>query len=350
MKNNINSTKNRLRLSFVLIVAIILLLTIVIVTVLEYAIVLSGISKQEDLEHSGTYWIFVFGLASIVIGLGMAFLLGKLILNPFNTLIDGMARLSGGDFSTRIFFGNKKYLSNLSDSFNSLAIELENTEILRSDFVNNFSHELKTPIASVSSLISLLKNDNLPKMKRDKYLSIIEEEMDRLSSMTTNILNLSKIEKQEILTEKTEFNISEQIRKCVLLLEKKWTKKHLELSLDFDEILIFANEDMLKQVWFNLLDNAIKFANYGGILSIRIVSDDINVKVYVENSGSSINENEKLKIFNKFYRSQNAPINEGNGIGLSIVSHIVKLHSGEIDVESENNITTFIVTLPARQD
>lgn len=346
MRNRDNFSKNRLRFTFVLLVATILLVAVAIIVVLEYVLILSGIGSQEDLEKTGTYWIFVFGVSSTVIGLVLAFLLSRLVLRPFDKLIEGMSLLARGNFSVRMDFGERKYLEGLSESFNSLATELQNTEILRSDFVNNFSHELKTPIASVSSLISLLKNEDLPKEKRLKYLNVIAEEMDRLSSMTTNILNLTKIENQEILTEKTKFNLSEQIRNCVLLLEKKWTKKRLNLLLDFDEIEIVANEDMLKQVWLNLLDNGVKFASIGGDLQVKIIKEDKAIFVMVKNSGSEIPVSEYEKIFNKFYRIEKEGKNEGNGIGLSIVKHIVELHGGSVNVQSGNNKTEFIVELP----
>ncbi len=346
MKGRKKKVHNGLKLVFVLGVAAILLVALAIVVALEYFIVLSGIASKDSLEGAGIYWIFVFGVSSSVIGIGLAFILGKLIYNPFEKLINGMSRLSNGDFSVRIEMGKGEQMKSVSDSFNALAKELENTEILRSDFVNNFSHELKTPIASVLSLISLLKNEKISKEKREKYLLVIEEEMDRLASMTTNILNLSKVENQEILTGEKEFNVSEQIRTCILLLERKWSKKKLDLTLDFDEYNIVANEDMLKQVWFNLLDNAIKFAQEKGSLKVEIIREDGVLSVTVENSGSYINENEYDNIFNKFYRLDGDKLKEGNGIGLSIVKHIVKLHGGKIKVKSVDDKTAFTVQLP----
>ena len=346
MNKRTKRSLGKLRFTFILLVAAILLFTIAMVVVLEYVAVVSGLGSQEELEKSGTYWIFLFGVVSTVIGLAITFFLSRLVIEPFDRLMEGMALLAEGNFSVRMDFGERKYYKNLAGSFNSLAVELQNTEIFRSDFVNNFSHELKTPIASVSSLIPLLKNDDLPKAKRIKYLAIIEEEMDRLSSMTTNVLNLSKIENQEILTEKASFNLSEQIRNCVLLLEKKWTKKKLNLSLSFDEFYITANEDMLKQVWINLLDNAVKFANDGGEIGATVSTDDDYITVVIENTGSFVAEEEHDKIYNKFYRAKNNERKDGNGIGLSIVKHIVDLHDGRIFVKSYDDKTAFTVVLP----
>ena len=142
--------------------------------------------------------------------------------------------------------------------------------MLHYDFINNFSHEFKTPIASINGLITLLKNKKLPENKKIQYLNIIEEEAERLISMTSNILNLSKVENKSILKDVENYNLSEQIRNCILLLEKKWSRKHLSLSLDFDEYYIDANIDMMKQVLVNLLDNAIKFADDKTELKVAI--------------------------------------------------------------------------------
>lgn len=336
---------NRIKFAFVLGVAAILVVAIAIVVILEYLLIQSRLVEPEQVENNGLFMIIMFGVASVTIGLVLAFILGRVVFKPINSILEGMEKLSEGEFSHRIYLDKYEGMKNFADTFNKLAVELQSTEILRSDFVNNFSHELKTPIVSVSGLIGLMKNDELPKDKRKKYLRIIEEEVNRLSEMTTNMLNLSRVERQEILTDKTTFNVSEQIRNCVLLLEKKWTKKKLEFSLDFGEYFISANEDMLKQVWFNLLDNAIKFSNEGKEIKIELNGREDNLYVSIENDGAEITENDKQKIFNKFYRGENSSSGEGNGIGLSIVKRIIDLHGGTIEFDSVYGKTKFKVTL-----
>ena len=270
----------------------------------------------------------------------------KFIVKPTNRLIEGISKLADGDYSVRLDEDEKLAMSPVSVSFNKLAKELEENEFIHSDFVNNFSHEIKTPINSINGLVSLLKKGNLPKSKQIEYLNIIEEEIQRLSSITTNILTLSKLENQNILTDKSNINLSEQIRICVLLLEKKWSQKNINLSLDFDEFYIKGNEDMLKQVWMNLIDNGIKFANESGNLNIRISKRTTYVCVEVENTGSTIKEEAVERIFNKFYQADTTHTKEGNGIGLSIVKNIINLHGGRIYVESKNDLTCFSVYLP----
>ena len=336
--------KNRLKTYFILGSATILFITIALVVILEYFIIQLGLFKSNELEDSGLLWIILFGVWSISLGLFLTFIFGRLILKPINKVVDGMAKLSRGDFSVRLDTEKTMSGQNLQQSFNALAEELQNTELLRSDFVNNFSHELKTPIVSVSGLVELLKDDSLPSDKRKQYIEVIEEEVHRLSNMTTNILNLSKVENQVILTDVKTYNLSEQLRSCLVLQEKRWTKKELELVLDFDEYEVQANEDMLRQVWTNLLDNAIKFSPQKGELKISIDKTDSELIVSIVNDGQ-IPEQDKVHVFNKFHRGSNSSKNEGNGIGLSIVEHIVRLHGGKVDFVSESGKTEFIVTL-----
>ncbi|MBQ9756554.1 MAG: HAMP domain-containing histidine kinase [Clostridia bacterium] len=341
-----SNIRNRYTLAFILGVATILILCVMIVVILEYFIIQSKLVEQHEVKDSGLMWIILFGLASVIVGMGLSALLGRFILTPVNMLIEGMERLSNGDFTTRIDIDKRQGLKPLAKSFNTLASELQNTEILRSDFVNNFSHELKTPLVSVNGLISLLKNENLSPDKRKQYLEIIEEETNRLAELTTNLLNLSKIEKQEILTDKTNFNVSEQIRTCVLLLEKKWEKKDIGFSLDIPEIFINGNEDLMKQVWINVIDNAIKFADLKSEITFDLQEKEQTVEIAVSNQGKLLDESEYGKIFNKFYQIGKQGSREGNGIGLSIVKRIVELHSGKINVISKDGLTTFTVSLP----
>ena len=346
MKFKTDAAKTRLRLVFIIGVALILICAIAIIIVLEFLVIQSKLMPEEDLLGSGMFWIIMLGTASIVIGLVLAYIIGRLVLKPTNKLIDGMEKLANGEFDTRIDLGKYDSFKELEASFNTLAMQLGNTEILRSDFVNNFSHEIKTPLASLSGLVFLMKNKNLSRDKQNSYLEIIEEEINRLSVMTTNMLNLSKVERQEILTDRVKINLSEQLRACILALEKKWIGKNLQLSLELDENEIFANEEMLRQVWINLIDNAIKFSDYGGELKISVTKEDEFVFVSIQNQGEQIPEEEQTKIFNKFYQSDSSHSKEGNGIGLSIVKSITELHSGSVDVKSQDGITAFTVKLP----
>jgi len=164
--------------------------------------------------------------------------------------------------------------------------------------------------------------------------------------MATNVLNLTKIENQTILTGASEFNLSEQIRNCVLLFENKWSKKNIELDLTFDEYTVYANEELLKEVWINLIDNAIKFCDRDGTVRIDITEIENRLLISISDTGEEIPEEAKELIFRKFFQVDESHSVAGNGIGLAIVKKIVELHGGDVTVSSRNRKTVFTVSLP----
>jgi signal transduction histidine kinase len=261
--------------------------------------------------------------------------------------------LSNGDYNVKLEFSPSldkiHSFKELSNSFNKLSDELKNTEMLRSDFINNFSHEFKTPIVSILGFARLLKKENLTEDERAQYVNAIEKESLRLSSMATNVLNLTKVENQTILANISRFNLSEQIRASLLLLESKWSKKDPELNIDFGEYEIEANEELLEQVWINLLDNAIKFTQNHGVISLNIVENADYILVSVGNTGTDIPPDSLDKIWRKFYQADESHASDGNGIGLAIVKRIVDLHNGDVTVKSQDGFTEFTVILPKNQ-
>jgi len=289
-------------------------------------------------------------ITSVLIGSFFAAIISRIPLKPVNTLINAMNRLASGDFKTRLYFGRifRKHPTavEITESFNYMAEQLEKTEMLRFDFINNFSHEFKTPIVSIAGFAKLLKRGDLTEEQKAEYIDIIEEESLRLAALATNILNLTKIENQTILTDVSEYNLSEQIRSCVLLLENKWAKKDILPELNFDEYYICANEEMMKEVWINLIDNDIKYSDKGGMVKINITETEERILVSVSNTGAEIPDESKELIFRKFYQADESHSSEGNGIGLAIVKKIVRLHDGDITVFSRNNKTVFTVSLP----
>jgi signal transduction histidine kinase len=264
-----------------------------------------------------------------------------------------MKELSLGDYSVRLEYkgmiNEMQSFNELSTSFNKLAAELQNNQMLRSDFINNFSHEFKTPIASILGFARLLQKGELLEEEKKQYIDAIEEESRRLSSMAMNVLNLTKVEKQEILNDVSKFNLSEQIRYCVLLLEDKWIKKNISPILDFEEFAVEGNEELLMQVWINLIDNAVKFSPDNSEISLEISENENAVSVSVANGGYSIPKEKLDKIWSRFYQADESHSSEGNGIGLAIVKRVVELHSGSVSVKSDNCQTVFTVVLPKKQ-
>lgn len=350
-----NEKKQRfsLTLLFGAVVFLILLTAILLSAIAMLGLAWLGIIGSEAGDiRLGSVLLFMSGI-SLIIGSLIALLLGKFPLNPINKLVNGMNSLAAGNFKTRIEYGGlierHPTFNEITESFNTLAEELENTEVLRGDFINNFSHEFKTPIVSIAGFAKLLKKGNLTEEQREQYLDAIEEESMRLSYMATNVLNMTKVENQTILSDVTRFNLSEQVRDVLLLLENAWTKKNIDLQPDFDEFEIEANEELLKQVWINLIDNAVKFAPRCGTVALDIAESGESIAVTVSNTGKDIDPEKIDKIFNKFYQGDESHAGEGNGIGLAIVKRVVDLHSGKVSVKSQNGMTSFTVELPKKQ-
>ena len=320
------------------------------------------------------FWrpIPLLAVLSAVVGAGLTLLLSRIPLKPIRDLIEAInqladgnfikavrkvgeeypeieiqERLADGNFKVRIHLDLNREFERLSESFNRMAQELENTELLRSDFINNFSHEFKTPIVSLRGFAKILKNDSLTKEERDEYLDIIISESNRLSQLSTNVLNLSKIEKMSILSDMESFDLSEEVRQSVLLLESKWQNKNLELFIDMDELEYHGNKVLLNQVWINLIDNAIKFSPQNGKIKLKLHRKKDQVVFQILDNGCGMDEETKNHIFDRFYQGDSSHTAEGNGIGLTVVEKIVHLHKGQIRVVSEAGIgTTFTVNLP----
>ena len=338
--------KRRLLFTFAIIAGFIIIFSTTVHNVMSFIVDRVHILQYFHFDNPVLMEFLSPIIASLILGSVFSLFVGKIVLKPMYRWIDGMAKLAQGKYDTRL---KSRYLlgyNTINNSFNTLAQELQSAEILRSDFINNFSHEFKTPLVSIKGLVGLMKSKDLPKEKQLEYLEIIDEELNRLSLMTTNVLSLSKLENQGVLTGVGRFNVSEQIRMSVLMLEKEWSEKQLTLSMDFDEYFILANEDLCKQVWLNLLDNAIKFSPRGGNLSIRMLVEKKHLYIKIGNDGEPISDKDKRRIFQKFYQVDQSHSKAGNGIGLSIVKRIADLHRWSITVTRENNQNVFTLSLP----
>lgn len=351
MKQNKGTSHFGLMILFVGIVFTSLVLNSLVTSGVVYLLVRGNILSLSShaVPHIGEVLV-VTGMVSVPIAMFVAVIASKFPLKPVRNLIESMDRLASGDFKTRVNVGAimQRYpdFVEVSQSFNKMAQQLESTEMLRSDFVNHFSHEFKTPIVSIAGFAKLLRKGNLTPQQQEEYLRVIEEESIRLSDMATNVLNLTKVENQTILTDVTRFNLSEQIRSCILLLEGKWEQKDLDLQLEFAEYEILANEELLKQVWINLLDNAIKFCPHGHTIEVQIREKANALLVTVSNTGSTIAAEHLGRIFDKFYQADASHSTHGNGVGLAIVKQIARLHGGSVRVRSKDDVTSFTVELP----
>lgn len=331
---------------FMLIVFIIFAITGTLMLLFGYLLMKLGFTDQLGFRRS--FPVLAVSLpASAIVGSLVAFIFGRIPLKPVREIIDATNKLAAGDFSARISFSRTTVFRELRDSFNRMAQELNSIEVLRSDFVNNFSHEFKTPIVSIKGFAELLKMDALTPEERNEYLDIIVRESSRLATMATNVLNLSRVENQTILTERKRFNLSEQIRRCILLLQTSWEQKMLDLDIDLQEVYLYGNEEMMSQLWVNLLDNAVKFSETGSKISVELHQNGHRAEVAVRDYGRGITPEEIAHIFDKFYQGSTAHMAQGNGLGLTLARRIVQLHGGTIDCVSDpDQWTEFIVRLP----
>lgn len=240
-------------------------------------------------------------------------------------------------------------LREFSQAFNTAAQELSSTELLRKDFINNFSHEFKTPIVSLGGFARLLREETLSPQDQAEYLDIIISESDRLAQLATNILMLSKIEAQSIVAQKNTFQISEQIRQSVLMMESKWRAKQLCMDLELEELYFTGNEELLKQVWVNVIDNAIKFSADRTNVIIILTREGDHLNFSVQDQGCGMDEHTRAHMFDQFFQGDTSHATEGNGLGMAMVHKIVELHNGRILVESTPGVGTRVtVTLPVQ--
>ncbi len=312
---------------------------------------LYGILAFQEIYLNAFLLMTAMTMSSIMIGALLAFLTSKFFFMRLTKISEGMREIARGNFKARVHERDKKdalsEFGELERTFNQMAADLDGIEIFRNDFINNFSHEFKTPIVSLRGFARQLQSGNLTEEQRKEYIDIIVKESDRLADMSTNVLLLSKLENQQIVSEKTEFDLDEQIRGCILLLEKGWSDKNIELDIELDRIKYYFNEEMLSHVWVNLLSNAIKFTHEGGCISCRLYENDDKVIYVISDNGIGMTDETKARIFEKFYQGDTSHTGLGNGVGLNIVHRIVTLAGGEISVDSTyGEGSKFTVRLP----
>ena len=305
-----------------------------------------GLSDIRGRTPLPTLWVAL--VISIIIGTIMSAFASKKAIKIFYDLRDATKRVAAGDFSVRVKDSKMHDMSLFIHDFNKMVKDLGSIETLKDDFIASVSHEIKTPIAAIEGCVELLKEQTLTDEEIKEYVNLMDISVKRLSVLTANILRLSKLENQEILSDQTEFSLDEQIRQAILLLEHKWNAKNINLNICLNPARISTNKEILMQVWINLIDNAIKFSEFGG--SIIIESSQADGKIYVKviDHGAGMDEDTAKRMFQKFYQGDESRSNQGNGLGLALVKRIVELVGGEINVDSElGKGCAFTVALPS---
>ena len=265
--------------------------------------------------------------------------------------LDALNRIASGDFTVMLEISEYDTLSELAESVNKMARELGSMESLRQDFISNVSHEIQSPLTSISGFAALLKTEGLDPQQRAHYLDVIETEARRLGKLSDNLLKLSSLESNVQPLTFAEFRMDKQIQNAALMLEPQWAGKQINLSLNLEKINYTGDESLLTQVWVNLLHNAIKFTHENGNIEVFLTQGSNEINFRIEDTGVGIAAEDKSRIFERFFKADKARDRSlgGNGLGLSLVKKIIELHSGTITVESEQGKgTAFIVKLPRK--
>ncbi len=273
------------------------------------------------------------------------------VRRPVKRILDGMEKIIEGDFSARIPYLQGEDSGNEYDEIikglNHLAEELSGVETLRTDFISNVSHELKTPLAVIQNYGTILQNPDLSEKEQMEYAKAITEQTRKLSALITNILKLNRLENQQIFPEKQDYNLSEQICECLLGFEQAWEKKNLEIETDIDEdVMVCQDAELLSLVWNNLFSNAVKFCKKEGTVSVSVKKEKDGVLVSVSDEGCGISPEVGAHIFEKFYQGDTSHATQGNGLGLALVKRVIDIVGGEIHVQSVlGKGSTFLVRL-----
>ena len=264
-------------------------------------------------------------------------------------IADAAQQLVQGDFSVRIppitKLGADENFSEIINCFNTMAEELSGVETLRTDFIANVSHEMKTPLAVMQNYGTLLQAPNLEEEKRLEYAKGVSEGARRLADMMTNILKLNRLEKQQIYPKMEEYDLGEQLCECLLAYESVWEKKNIEIETHIaEDVRVNTDSELLSLVWNNLFSNAFKFTPEGGKVTLILEATDHHAIVKVKDTGCGMTAEVGAHIFDKFYQGDTSHATQGNGLGLALVKRVVDIIHGEISVESApGEGSTFVV-------
>lgn len=273
------------------------------------------------------------------------------VQRPAKRITEAAEKMIEGDFSVRIKpitrIASYDAFNDIIECINKMAEELGSVETLRSDFIANVSHEMKTPLAVIQNYGTLLESPSLSEEERIEYAKGVSEASRRMADMMTNILKLNRLEKQQIFPKAEEYDLGEQICECLLQYESVWEKSEIDIETDIaDDIRIKADYELLCLVWNNLFSNAFKFTERGGVVSVSLSKDENYAIIKVGDTGCGMSAEVGAHIFEKFYQGDTSHSTQGNGLGLALVKRVIDILKGEITVESAVGVgTTFTVKL-----
>ena len=313
---------------------------------LDDAVVRIASSQKANLFVT-TFWRMVFLCISLaIVFLMVSMLSAHRIARPISQLTHATQLISSGDFSVQLPEDQDDEIGELMRSFNGMTDALQRTSWLQKDFIASISHEFRTPIASIKGYARLLQMPDLDESTRQEYVQMIAQESDRLSRLSETLLRLTALEHQTAPASLSTFQMDEQVRQVMLRLEPVWSARKLELELDLNPVTVETDADLLTQVWINLIHNAVKFSEEGGLLEISVRKTDM-AEFEVTDHGIGMDEETMHRIFDRFYQGDTSRSHEGVGLGLSLVQRILVILGGEIKVRSRlHEGTTIRVRIP----
>ena len=327
-------------------------LVIALVTSSVMMLFLNGVELDEAVVRQNAPETFLWTILMALIGCGIDALRRHIDVDrPLGQIIAALERIGKGDFEHRLDTTHRDFsqigFREICEGINRLTGELAGVETLKTDFIANVSHELKTPLAAVRNYAMLLRDPALTEDQRQEYIRAIMDITTRLSELVSNILKLNKLENQQIFPEVRPFELGEQIAGCLLNFETAWEEKELELDCDISEdVMVEADPELLELVWNNLFSNAVKFTPRGGRIGVRLTVDGSWAVVSVSDSGCGMTPETGRHIFEKFYQGDTAHATRGNGLGLALVKRVVDITGGVITVSSRlGQGSTFTVRL-----
>lgn len=263
------------------------------------------------------------------------------------TLSEGINKLAEGNFDVEIPIRKIDAFSQVYANFNKMCQELKSVQILRNDFINSYSHEFKTPIASINGFAELLLQKDTTELEREEYLKIIIEETDRLSKLASNTILLSRLSSQKIVTDTEEYDLGEQIRQCCIILSARWMAKNIELSCILPDVIYLGNRELMQHLWLNIISNAIDHTPQNGEIAISIQDENEKIVVSIADSGEGMDEDTQKHLFEPYFQGDSSHSGQGLGLGLPIAKRITELCNGEIRAESKiGEGSLFTITLP----
>jgi len=300
----------------------------------------------EELRRVTTLTGITF-LMSAIVGTILILIAVRGVVGPIKRISSASKEIAKGNFDVYVEPTSRDEVGQLTTNFNEMAKDLKAIDVLHKDFVANVSHEFKTPITAIKGYANLIAEGQLAMDQVREYGEIVAGESERLSNLSSNLLKLSELDSHMIREQAQDFFLDEQLRKAVLLLEGQWKKKNIEFDLELEEIRINAAEHLLQEVWLNLIQNAIKFSHPDGLVRIELMQQSGRVLVRISDHGTGIKEEDKSRIFERFFKGDKSRMKDGNGLGLVIVKKIVEISKGSISFDSKHNEgTTFTVELP----